>query len=88
MTDHADRLTSTTTPGITALAYDAHGNTSTFGFETHVYDVADRHVETRAVTAKSVALIVVNPGALTTQDQTPVTQTVQQSFSNNVNYRG
>ena len=66
--DHADRLTSTTAPGIGALAYDAHGNTSTFGAETHVYDVADRHVETRAATAKGVALVVANPASLTTQD--------------------
>ncbi|MEI2639405.1 MAG: hypothetical protein V9F03_10465 [Microthrixaceae bacterium] len=33
-----------------ALAYDGHGNTSTFGAETHVYDIADRHIETRAAT--------------------------------------
>ncbi|MEI2639392.1 MAG: hypothetical protein V9F03_10400 [Microthrixaceae bacterium] len=61
-------MTSTTAPGITALAYDAHGNTSTFGAETHVYDIADRHVETRAATPVNVALIVANPGSLSTQD--------------------
>ncbi|MEI2639414.1 MAG: hypothetical protein V9F03_10510 [Microthrixaceae bacterium] len=55
------RLTSTTAAGIGALAYDGHGNTSTFGAETHVYDIADRHIETRAATPANVALIVANP---------------------------
>ncbi|MBG6057179.1 RHS repeat-associated protein [Cryobacterium sp. MP_M5] len=54
--DGADRLTSTsvTNPGVgatpvanglaaTALAYDAHGNTTTLEDQTLSYDVADRH---------------------------------------------
>ncbi|MEZ5382765.1 MAG: PA14 domain-containing protein [Microthrixaceae bacterium] len=44
--DHADRLTSTTTPGIGTLAYDSHGNTTELFGETHGYDQADRHLST------------------------------------------
>jgi RHS repeat-associated protein len=44
--DQADRLTSTTQPGVGTIAYDAHGNTSTIFGETHTYDTADRHITT------------------------------------------
>lgn len=57
--DFADRLTSTTDTSVGALAYDAHGNVATMGGETHVYDVADRHVATKA-SSKSVLLVVVS----------------------------
>jgi RHS repeat-associated protein len=66
--DHADRLTSTTAPGVSALAYDTHGNTSTFGGETHVYDIADRHVETRSAATPTALLVVGAPGTLTDRD--------------------
>ena len=44
--DNADRLTSTTTPGMGTVAYDSHGNTTTLGTQTMGYDGADRHVTT------------------------------------------
>jgi RHS repeat-associated protein len=45
--DHADRLTSTTATGYAgAIAYDAHGNTTTIAGETRSYDAADRHLAT------------------------------------------
>lgn len=45
--DAADRLTSTTDPGYTsAIAYDAHGNTTSIAGETRLYDGADRHRQT------------------------------------------
>jgi len=44
--DNADRLTSTTTPGMGTLAYDSHGNTTTLGGQSMGYDGADRHVTT------------------------------------------
>jgi RHS repeat-associated protein len=42
--DIADRLTAAT--GISALAYDGHGNTSTLADQTLSYDAADQHVKT------------------------------------------
>lgn len=45
--DHADRLTSTAAAGYTgAIAYDAHGNTTTIAGETRAYDAVDRHLAT------------------------------------------
>src|SRR5690606_31390001 len=35
----------------TAFAYDAHGNTTTLGDQTHRYDAADRHRATQTSTA-------------------------------------
>lgn len=44
--NNADRLTSTTEPGVGTIAYDAHGNTTAIFGETHGYDAADRHMTT------------------------------------------
>ncbi|MGH9152293.1 MAG: PA14 domain-containing protein [Acidimicrobiales bacterium] len=44
--DRADRLVSSSDPSVGTPAYDSHGNTTTFGAQTLVYDGADRHVET------------------------------------------
>lgn len=44
--DAADRLVSTTEPGVGAVTYDAHGNTSSIWGETRTYDSSDRHVGT------------------------------------------
>ncbi|HSH59938.1 MAG TPA: RHS repeat-associated core domain-containing protein [Acidimicrobiales bacterium] len=44
--DSGDRLTSTTDPRYGAIAYDAHGNTTTIGSQSLVYDGADRHLRT------------------------------------------
>ncbi len=46
--DAADRLSSTTVPGITAVQYDDRGNTTTLGGQTLTYDGDDRHVQTVA----------------------------------------
>ncbi len=45
--DHADRLVSTSDPAVGTLAYDSHGNTTTLGTQTLIYDGADRHLETK-----------------------------------------
>jgi RHS repeat-associated protein len=44
--DNADRLTSTSDSRYSSIAYDAHGNTTTLGGQTMVYDQADRHIST------------------------------------------
>ena len=44
--DFADRLTSTTRPGVGTISYDTHGNMTELYGETHAYDVADRHLAT------------------------------------------
>ena len=44
--DGADRLTSTTDARYANPAYDAHGNTTTIGAQSLVYDGADRHLRT------------------------------------------
>lgn len=44
--DNADRLTATTDTSVGTLGYDDHGNTTTLGDETHVYDIANRHLQT------------------------------------------
>ncbi len=45
--DRADRLVSSTDPSVGTPAYDSHGNTTTLGNQTLVYDGADRHMETK-----------------------------------------
>ncbi|HEY3141024.1 MAG TPA: PA14 domain-containing protein [Acidimicrobiales bacterium] len=45
--DKADRLTSSTDPSVGTVAYDSHGNTTSIFGETHVYDMADRHIQTK-----------------------------------------
>ncbi len=45
--DHADRLVSSSDPAVGTLAYDSHGNTTTLGTQTLIYDGADRHLETK-----------------------------------------
>ena len=45
--DHADRLVSTSDTSVGTLAYDSHGNTTTMGTQTLIYDGADRHMETK-----------------------------------------
>jgi RHS repeat-associated protein len=44
----ADQLTSTTTPGLGAITYDSHGNTTTLGAQTMTYDGADRQMSLTA----------------------------------------
>ncbi len=46
-----DRLSSATDPTVGTPAYDAHGNTTTLGSQTLVYDMANRHMETRVAGA-------------------------------------
>jgi RHS repeat-associated protein len=48
--DKADRLTSSTDPTVGTIAYDAHGNSTSIFGETHVYDAADRHIQTKKAT--------------------------------------
>jgi RHS repeat-associated protein len=74
--DAADRLSGTddTAAGSVStangtLAYDTHGNTSILGGEAHVYDIADRHVQTKPVVAPAALLVVGNPTGLTTADK-------------------
>jgi RHS repeat-associated protein len=73
--DFADRLTATSDPlagsvstANGTLAYDSHGNTSKLAGETHIYDVADRHVQTTTAAARTALLVVGNPSALTSLD--------------------
>jgi RHS repeat-associated protein len=44
--DRMDRLTSSTDAGVGTPVYDAHGNTTTMGTQTMVYDGANRHMAT------------------------------------------
>lgn len=44
--DNADKLVSTTASGLSAIEYDAHGNTTRLGDQTMGYDGADRHLTT------------------------------------------
>ncbi|MGH9267591.1 MAG: RHS repeat-associated core domain-containing protein, partial [Acidimicrobiales bacterium] len=44
--DHADRLTSSSDPGVGAPTYDARGNTTAFGGQSLGWDGADRHLTT------------------------------------------
>lgn len=41
--DHADRIVSTTEPGVGTITYDTHGNTTQIWGETRSYDASDRH---------------------------------------------
>ena len=66
--DKADRLTSTSDPSVGTLAYDTHGNTTTLGNETHVYDNANRHMATKSAAAQNVVLVVGTPGSLSNRD--------------------
>ncbi len=45
--DNADRLTSSTDTAVGTPAYDSHGNTTTLGTQSLVYDGAGRHMETK-----------------------------------------
>jgi RHS repeat-associated protein len=45
--DQADRLVSSTDAAVGTPAYDSHGNTTTLGTQTLLYDGADRHMETK-----------------------------------------
>ena len=63
--DHADRLTATddvmaekVNASSGTLAYDGHGNTSVLGYESHVYDVADRHLQTTTASLSNAASAV------------------------------
>ncbi|MGH9285998.1 MAG: hypothetical protein ACRD0M_10065, partial [Acidimicrobiales bacterium] len=44
--DHADRLTSSSGPGVGAPTYDTRGNTTAFGGQSLGWDGADRHQST------------------------------------------
>jgi len=75
--DYADRIQKVVTPGgqtnpyAAGFAYDAHGNATSVGNETRVYDGADRHVgtQTGTITTAKTALVVVGvPGTLTSRD--------------------
>ncbi|MCA1683613.1 MAG: hypothetical protein LC708_00560, partial [Actinobacteria bacterium] len=44
--DQADRLVSSSDPTVGTPVYDSHGNTTTLGTQTLVYDGADRHMMT------------------------------------------
>ncbi len=44
--DMADRLTSTTHPGVGTITYDARGNTTGIGGMTLTYDGTNRHMST------------------------------------------
>ncbi|CAN5731803.1 hypothetical protein BH24ACT5_BH24ACT5_29230 [soil metagenome] len=44
--DAADRPTATTTPGVGAITYDTHGNTTGIWGESRAYDATDRHLAT------------------------------------------
>jgi RHS repeat-associated protein len=67
--DKADRLTSTSDTSVGTLGYDSHGNTTTLGNETHVYDNANRHMATTSAAAKNVVLVVGNPSSLSHRDR-------------------
>ena len=66
--DKADRLTSTTDASVGTLAYDDHGNTTTLGNETHVYDNANRHLATKSAVTQNAVLVVGNPSSLSNRD--------------------
>ena len=55
--DAADRLTSTTDAAVGTLAYDLHGNTTTLGAQTLVYDSADRHSQTQVGGGPTVSYV-------------------------------
>lgn len=44
--DDADRLVSTSEPGVGTISYDNHGNTTSIWGETRTYDASDRHIAT------------------------------------------
>ncbi len=52
--DEADRLISTTQANMGTLTYDAHGNLTTLGSETHTYDGTNRHLSTYRTGIKTV----------------------------------
>ncbi len=52
--DNADRLTSSTDTAVGTPAYDSHGNTTTLGTQTLIYDGAGRHMETKVAGATLV----------------------------------
>ena len=45
--DNADRLLSSTDTAVGTPVYDSHGNTTTLGTQTLIYDGAQRHMETK-----------------------------------------
>jgi RHS repeat-associated protein len=45
--DRADRLVSSSDTAVGTPVYDSHGNTTTLGTQTLIYDGADRHMETK-----------------------------------------
>ncbi|HVL27155.1 MAG TPA: PA14 domain-containing protein, partial [Acidimicrobiales bacterium] len=52
--DNADRLVSSSDAAVGTPAYDTHGNTTTLGAQTLIYDGADRHMETKVAGATLV----------------------------------
>ena len=66
--DSADRLTSTTDSRFSGLTYDSHGNTTSLGPQTLVYDGADRHVATTGPDQGTALMVVGDPAAMTADD--------------------
>lgn len=72
--DFADRIQKVITPSGTpnpyaaGFVYDAHGNTTGLGNETHTYDSADRHMSTGPAGARNALLIVGAPASLNARD--------------------
>ena len=52
--DRADKLVSSTDTAVGTPVYDSHGNTTTLGTQTLIYDGADRHMETKVAGATLV----------------------------------
>lgn len=88
--DHTDRLTSSTVsgapagPGLspvgaglpaTALAYDAHGNTTRLADQQLGYDVSDRHVSTLLDDGTKVEYVRDVTGRVVQRTETPTTGT-------------
>ena len=73
--DAADRLSASSDPQVGAVAYDAHGNTTTLGRQAMTWDSSDRHVGTvsgdtnvnytRDATDRIVARTGTGPSAIT-----------------------
>ena len=51
--DNADRLVAPSTPGATPITYDSHGNVTSLGGATYVYDGANRHIATIDATTRT-----------------------------------
>jgi RHS repeat-associated protein len=75
--DYADRLQKVITPAgqtnpyAAGFAYDSHGNATSVGTESRLYDGADRHVGTQTgaiATPKTVLEVVGSPTSLTSRD--------------------